>query len=145
MVIVDHARMATYVSDAFLGATNDKTMCNVDPFLRQLQLGSLANVEFYRIDADGLRQRCMGGWLLCDGGMIKKGCFIDPMHERTSYEEVMWSEWAESTRKDSECFFGGAKMRWRILLGRIEYQSLRIVDAIFKCCIIIVRYKSILR
>jgi len=137
MCIVDHARMVSFVSDAFLGATNDKTMCNVDPFLRELQMGKLAQVEFFTIDDNGQRQCCQGAWLMCDGGMIKRACFIDPMHERTSIDEVLWSEWAESTRKDVECFFGGLKMRWRILLDRVEYHSLHIIDAIFKCCCIL--------
>jgi len=137
MVIVDHARMALYVSDAYLGATNDKTMCNVDPFLRDIQRGLFSEVEFFVVDDNGLRQRCKGAWLLCDGGMLKKACFIDPMHERTSFDEVLWSEWAESTRKDVECFFGGAKFRWRILLNRVEYHSLQLINAIFKCCCIL--------
>jgi hypothetical protein len=76
------------VSDAFLGASNDKQMCNVDPFCMSIQGGSMRNVSFNVINDEGERQRCKGAYVIVDGGMTKRACFFDPMHERVTYDAV---------------------------------------------------------
>ena len=62
---------------------------------------------------------------------------MDPMKERLSADEIIFSEWLESIRKDVECAFGILKMRFRILLNRVEYHDPSFVDLIFRCCAIL--------
>ena len=48
------------------------------------------------LNAQGEKIRCKGAYAIVDGGMTKRACFVDPMHERVTYDAVHWSEWAES-------------------------------------------------
>ena len=137
MCVVDHFKFIQYVSDAYFGAANDKQMCNVDPFCMAIQGGSLRNVPFNIINERGERQRCKGAYVIVDGGMTKKACFVDPMHERVTYEAVHWSEWAESIRKDVECTFGVLKQRFLILKHGVWYRNFDDVHGIFlSCCML---------
>lgn len=72
-------------------------------------MGKFRDLSYEVIDSDGIIRRAKGGWILVDGGFLKLGCFIDPMHERMYRDAVLWSEWLESVRKDVECTFGVIK------------------------------------
>ena len=43
------------------------------------------------------------------------------MHDRFTTDEVLWSEWLESVRKDVECTFGVLKQRFRFLRNACRY------------------------
>ena len=68
--------------------------------------------------------------------IIKRACYVDPMKQRVSHDEIVFAEWFESIRKD-ECAFGILKMRCRILFNRFEFHSLAFVCCIFRCCAIL--------
>ena len=78
-----------------------------------------------------------GAYLIADGGFLKIGVFMDPSHQRWGLEEVRWSEFLESVRKDVECFFGILKGRFRILRNGMEYYSEFDIEFIFKTCCIL--------
>jgi hypothetical protein len=66
------------------------------------------------------------------------GKTVPPFKDPTDDDQLRWSEWVESMRKDVECVFGIMKGRWRILkVGmRIRGNSdgLKTVDNTWKAC-----------
>ena len=56
---------------------------------------------------------------------------VPPAKDATTRDEVLWSEWIESIRKDVECFFGVCKARFRFLRNPVEY-GLSTVDCAFR-------------
>ena len=73
-----------------------------------------------------------GVWTAVDGGYQKVACFIDPMHNRYGFPEVVFSEWLESVRKDVECAFGILKIRFRFLRGFVVYHDANTIENAFK-------------
>ena len=55
---------------------------------------------------------------------------MSPNKERFDYDEVLFSEWIESIRKDVECTFGILKARFRILHCAIQYHSASVIENI---------------
>jgi hypothetical protein len=47
-------------------------------------------------------------------------------------DEIRWSKWLESMRKDVECTFGILKGRWRILKSGIRIEGVDAVDKAIK-------------
>ena len=115
-VVVDHNRRVQSVSQSFLGATPDKSICGNHLFSLAAQHGSLEELEYELYDTFGNKYRCKGGYIIVDGGYIDCICFIDPDKYRMDKTAVLWSEWLESVRKDVECFFGVIKIRFRYCL-----------------------------
>lgn len=54
--------------------------------------------------------------------------------ERLNQQEIRWSQWLESMRKDVECTFGILKGRWRILKAGIGLHSMEAVDNVWHTC-----------
>ena len=80
---------------------------------------------------------CKGAYLISDNGFPEDWGFMVPPHkEALLREEVLWSEWIESIRKDVECFFGILKARWQFLRNPIEYNIFTIDDVFKTCCIL---------
>ena len=128
-VVVDHFRQIHYCSAAYFGATNDLQICADDDFPIALAAGEYENVEYQLYRQDGTVMNCRGGFLICDGGMPKLACFMDPQHYRSSRPEVMFSEWLESIRKDVECTFGILKQRFRYFRNKIQHHTVDIIEA----------------
>ena len=51
-----------------------------------------------------------------------------------SYDEVRFSEWIESIRKDIECFFGILKKRFTVLMTGVRTHSIKKCDEVFLTC-----------
>ena len=135
--VVDHFRQIHYCSEAYLGATNDHQISGDDKYPVALSRGDYENVEFELYKEDGSLVKCRGGYLICDGGMPKDACFIDPQHHHSSRPAVLFSEWLESIRKDVECTFGILKQRWRFLRNKIQYHEMDVITAAMRCCCIL--------
>ena len=75
------------------------------------------NLRYVLLNKHGVPVTYQGVWIAVDGGYQKVACFIDPMHNRYGFPEVVFSEWLESVRKDVECAFGILKIRFRFLRG----------------------------
>jgi hypothetical protein len=57
-----------------------------------------------------------GCWLMVDNSYLKWPVTMPPFKTSSNHpDEVWWSQWLESMRKDVECIFGILKGRWRIL------------------------------
>lgn len=72
-----------------------------------------ADVTFPMVDLSGKEYTEKGAWLLVDGGYHKWRCLQCPLKHSAIPRETLWSEWAETVRKDVECVFGVLKGRFR--------------------------------
>jgi len=136
-VIVDHTKKVLHVSTAFMGATNDKTMCRQDQVIIDLIRGVMNDVEYVLYDHNGEPRLHNGAYVICDGGYLKFPVMMNPVTHSMEKDALVWSEWVESIRKDVECFFGILKQRWRFFKNGIEYHSSGVIDAAFNTCCII--------
>jgi len=127
-VVVDHFRRVHYCSDAFLGHCNDIEITNNDDYPRRIRNGKYTEVVSYLLKADGTVMKCYGAYLLTDGGYPNEMFFINPDHFRVSRDEVLWSEWLESIRKDVECTFGIIKQRFRFLKYGVFYHHAMVIQ-----------------
>jgi len=100
MCVVDHSKEIRYVGEFVFGATPDKGIYNSDPFLNDVEGGKYRDTRFFTLDEDGHLQPCRGGYFITDAGMIKRACYVDPMKQRVSHDEIVFSEWLKSIRKD---------------------------------------------
>jgi hypothetical protein len=137
-MIVNHNRKILYTTRGFPGSFNDKTICRYDAYVHSLRKGTLyKNIDFELEFEDGFKRKVNRLYLISDGGYPEESIFINPLGARWQPEEVYWSEWIESVRKDVECTFGILKGRWRILRNPISYQHQKDIDNIFDTCCII--------
>ena len=81
--------------------------------------GKIINVEY------------KGAWQVVDNGYINWSAAILPPKNATNHDDIRWSKWVESMRKDVECTFGILKPRWRILRSPIRMKSVDDVDKIW--------------
>jgi len=122
-----------HVSKYFYGTWNDKLITVNDTFPMEVWNGQrFAHVRYVLMNKNGVPITYQGVWIAVDGGYQKVACFIDPMHNRYGFPEVVFSEWLESVRKDVECAFGILKIRFRFLRGFVVYHDANTIENAFK-------------
>ena len=78
-----------------------------------------------------------GVYLLVDGGYHKWRIMQCPIKHTAEMDEIRWSEFAESIRKDVECSFGILKKRFQLLKVGINWHKKTDIDnAVFSCVIL---------
>ena len=137
-VTVDHTSKIIAATKGFPGAKNDKTIVRFDGFVSAIHDGDLySNVSYKMCEDTGEEYIEKGCYLLVDGGYHKWRCLQCPLKHSAIPKESLWSEWAESVRKDVECTFGSLKGRFRCLKVPIFYNTREVVDNMFfTCCIL---------
>ena len=137
-VTVDHTSKIIAATKGFPGAKNDKTIVRFDGFVSSIHDEELYQDVKYTLCKDtGEEFTEKGCYLLVDGGYHKWRCLQCPLKHSAIPKESLWSEWAESVRKDVECTFGSLKGRFRCLKVPIFYNTREVVDNMFfTCCII---------
>jgi hypothetical protein len=98
---------------------NDKTLVLFDEFLKGIQDGEvLQDLEFelheYGPDGNVRTAKYLGAWVMVDNGYLRWSTTIPPYKAALQRDQLQWSEWLESMRKDVECTFGILKGRFRI-------------------------------
>jgi hypothetical protein len=122
-----------HVSKYFYGTWNDKLITVNDTFPMEVWNGQrFAHVRYVLFNKNGVPITYQGVWIAVDGGYQKVACFIDPMHNRYGFPEVVFSEWLESVSKDVECAFGILKIRFRFLRGFVVYHDAITIENAFK-------------
>jgi len=53
-----------------------------------------------------------GVYVIVDNGYLNWSCTVPPFTVTSNMDEIRWSRWLESIRKDVECTFGILKGRW---------------------------------
>jgi len=135
--VVSHSRMCLHASVAFLGSFNDITISRNDAFVQRLASGAMSDVSYLLYDANGVPKLCRGAYLLSDNGYLKEGHFTCPFKQITNRQELLWSEWCESVRKDVECFYRNIKSRWRFFSNGIKYHKAEIIQYAFQTAAIL--------
>ena len=85
-----------------------------------MKKGELYNNFEFRLyernkDKDIVEVDYKGVWFIVDNGSLSWSCTVPPDICGTTYEDIQFSEWLESMRKDVECLFGIMKGRFLIL------------------------------
>jgi hypothetical protein len=81
---------------------------------------NLKKLHFVLFNKQGLRTVYEGGFLIIVGGYLKLTCLMDPIYNSWPFNEVLWSEWIESIRKDVECTIGILKKRFNFLKDYVQ-------------------------
>ena len=121
------------------GTWNDKSIVLFDELIQGVHEGKLlADKEFklFELNKDGIVEEIcyQGAWFIVDNGYLNWSTTIPPMKHPVTYEEIRFSEWMESMRKDVECTFGILKGRFTILRHGIRLNSISQCDKVWKTC-----------
>jgi hypothetical protein len=87
-VLVDHHKFIQYCSLGFEGATNDKTIANVDPMIQRFREGTASDATYCILDENGELVVCRGGYMLTDNGFHEEFCFVDLFTHRYGYDYI---------------------------------------------------------
>ena len=121
------------------GTWNDKTIVLFDELIRGVHEGRIySDHEFklYELDSNNNQTQVtyQGAWFIVDNGYLDWSCTVPPMKHPITYEEIRFSEWIESMRKDIECTFGILKHRFAILKNGIRLGSIIQCDQVWRTC-----------
>jgi hypothetical protein len=115
-------------------------MVRLDTFVSSIRDGTVLNdVDFKLLAHDKTGKikilRFKGVCLICNNGYLSWSCTVPPFSKSNDIDEMHWSKWLESMRKDVECTFGILKGRWRILKSGVRISGVDAVDYVwFTCC-----------
>mmetsp|Transcript_29950 Transcript_29950/g.34794 ORF Transcript_29950/g.34794 Transcript_29950/m.34794 type:complete len:335 (-) Transcript_29950:47-1051(-) len=118
---------------------NDKTVVLYDEFLKAVNDGTLfQDCEFilFEYDSSGnVIEVCYKGvWFMVDNGYLSWSNLVPPLKDGLTYQQIRFSEWLESMRKDIECTFGILKGRFAVLRYGIRLQSIEKCDQLYVTC-----------
>jgi hypothetical protein len=103
-VTVDHTSKIISVTHGFPGTRSDQTIVRFDGFVTDIHDRlKYQDVIFPMKTVTGEDYNEKGAWLLCDNGYHKWRCMQCPLKHSSIPREALWSEWAETVRKDVEC------------------------------------------
>ena len=71
---------------------------------------------------------------MVDNGYLNWSCTVPPNNNPTRYEDIRFSEWLESMRKDVECLFGIMKGRFCILRNGFRLNEIQNCDKLWLTC-----------
>ena len=110
-----------------------------DDLIRGVHEGRLySEHEFKLLEIDSNNKTIevlyQGAWFIVDNGYLDWSCAVPLMKHPISYEQIKFSEWIESMRKDIECTFGILKHRFAILKNGIRLGSIQQCDQVWLTC-----------
>ena len=115
-------------------------MVRLDSFISGIRDGiALGNVSFELLAHDKKGRfktlQFSGAYVIVDNGYLNWSCTVPPFGVSNNINEIRWSKWLKSMRKDVECTFGILKGRWRILKSGVRLHGVDAVDSVwFTCC-----------
>jgi hypothetical protein len=141
-VSVNHRRQVLHSTTGHPGRWNDKTLAMFDHFLSGIHEGNILQDVAFELYAwsgdvgssDVRSKKYRGAWGLVDNGYHRWACTQAPSKINNLLIEQRLSDWIESVQKDSECFFGILKGRWRILKTGIRLEGSEAADRIWLTC-----------
>lgn len=136
---VTHWKQILGITFGHPGTWNDKTLVLFDELIKSVHDGKLMEdeeFELFELDKDGNVQTVLysGAWFLVDNGYLDWATTVPPIKNPVTYEEIRFSEWLESMRKDIECTFGIIKQRFQILKYGIRLHKLSNSDKVWSTC-----------
>jgi hypothetical protein len=114
-------------------------MVRLDQFISGIRDGLLLqDNDFELLDYNRLGNvisvKYKGVYVIVDNGYLQWLCTVPPFTVTSDMDEIRWSKWLESMRKDVECTFGILKGRWRILKSGIRLEGVDAVDKVWLLC-----------
>jgi hypothetical protein len=136
-----------HASYGYAGAMNDLNILNMSPLLERLTNGSFKAVEAeagvcpYHIgDSSSLTSSSPPFdrmFLLVDGIYPKYSRFVRGFKAPVTDEEVRFTGWQESARKDIERAFGVIQSKWKVLSFPIQAMDRKSIASMVATCIIL--------
>lgn len=71
---------------------------------------------------------------MVDNGYLSWSNTVPPLKDGLTYQQIRFSEWLESMRKDVECTFGILKGRFPVLRYGVRLQSIEKCDQLYVTC-----------
>ena len=138
-ITVNHRRRILATTKGHPARWNDKTLVLFDDFAVSLNEGRKMQdftFELYEKDVHGsiIKAKYRGPWLIVDNGYLNWSTTVPPIKRTCSQQEIRFSQWLESIRKDVECTFGILKGRFRILKTGIRLNGQQAADRVFLTC-----------
>jgi hypothetical protein len=136
----NHRRQILHTSSGGPGSWNDQTMVRHDEFVSGIYEGQYLNdIEFKMHEYDSnrrvVKRKYKGAYVIVDNGYLRWSVTVPPFKVTNRIDEIRWSKWVESMRKDVECTFGILKGRFRILKAGVRLDGINAVDNVwFTCC-----------
>ncbi len=135
----NHRRRILYTTNGGPGQWNDQSMVRLDTFVSGICDGTVLNdVDFELLTHDktgNIKILCFKGvYLICNNGYLSWSCTDSPFGNSNDINEIRWSKWLESMRKDTVCMFGILKGRWRILKSGVRIYGVNSVDYVWFTC-----------
>jgi hypothetical protein len=113
-------------------------MVTFDEFVKGIHDGDhLQDVELELLERRNGRVvpvKYTGGYVIVDNGYLRWSATVPPFKVTDRMNELRWSKWVESMRKNVECAFGILKGRWRILKTGVRVQGVEAVDKVWLTC-----------
>lgn len=136
---VTHSHQIIGTTCGHPGSWNEKTMTLFDDLIRGVnERRHYSNNEFklFEMNKDKklVELTCKGAWFIVDNGYLNWSCTVLPMKNPMSYEEISFSEWLESMRKDVECTFGSLKKIFAMLKCGLRSGSIEQCDELWLTC-----------
>ena len=135
---MNHCRRILGTTRGHSGSWNDKTLVLFDTFIKGIKRGDILQDNIFELletrDGEVVSVKYQGVWIVVDNGYHHWAITVPPFTNTNFRDEIRWSEWIESMRKDVECTFGILKGRWRILKTGVRLHSTESVDMIWATC-----------
>ena len=136
---VTHCKQILCSTTGHPSTWNDKTIVLFDPLISGVNDGNLYNectFSLFERNRQGeiVEVQYKGVWFMVDNGYLKWSCTIPPVKDAETFQEIRFSEWLESMRKDVECTFGILKQRFAILRNGIRLGRIKYCDQIWLTC-----------
>ena len=135
---VTHSKKFQATTIGHYGTTSDKTIVKFDGFVQDIRTKKRFTNAQYELQIspnEWITEK--GVYLLVDGGYHKWRIMQCPIKHTPDIDEIRWSEFAESIRKDVECSFGILKKRFQLLKIGINWHNKNDIDnAVFSCVIL---------
>ena len=116
-------------------------MVRLDKFIGSVHAGTVFRDHEFELELmDCVSQQIVRTWyrgvyVICDNSYLDWSCTVPPFTMTLMQDEIRWSKWMKSMRKDVECTFGILKGRWRILkAGVCLWGVLKTDDVWLTCC-----------
>ena len=136
----NHCHEILHTSSGGPGSWNDQTMVRHDDFVSGIYHSLyLDNVQFeleeYNQNRIIVSWQYKGGYVIVDNGYLQWLIITPPFKVTNHIDEIWWSKWVESMRKDVECTFGVMKGCFRILKTGFHVDGINAVNEMwFTCC-----------
>jgi hypothetical protein len=137
--IADYNLFFWHLSYGYSGAMNDLCILNISPLLRKWTEGTFGAME----EEAGVVPFVVGDqtfnrmFVLVDGIYPRYSRFVRGLPQPITENEIRFTKWQESSRKDIERAFGVLQCKWKVLSYPIHTKNTDSIAKLMECCTIL--------